>query len=401
MVANFKDNKPVFSILFAVSFIHLLNDFVQGIIPSVYPLLKDEHHLTFSQIGMITFVYQMAASIFQPVVGSFTDKRPQPYSQIIGMAFSLVGLILFSYAHSYEIILIAVFLVGVGSSIFHPESSRVAYMASGGKRSLAQSIFQIGGNAGTALAPILVAFFILPKGQQAIIWFAIVPILGKIVALYIGKWYSRKLEHRTTIKNKTISVPDLSNKKITLSVVVLLLLIISKYFYIASITNYFQFFTMEKFGISEVQAQVFLFYFLIAVAVGTLLGGIFGDRFGRKYVIWFSVLGVAPFSLALPYVDFTTTGILIVIIGLILSSAFPSIIVYAQELLPRKLGMVSGLFYGFAFGMGGLGSALLGWYADHTSITFIYHICSYLPLIGIVAYYLPDLQKTTYREVEL
>jgi FSR family fosmidomycin resistance protein-like MFS transporter len=401
MVSNFKDSKPVFPILFAVSFIHLLNDFVQGIIPSVYPLLKDEHQLSFSQIGMITFVYQMAASIFQPLVGSYTDKHPQPYSQMIAMAFSLIGLILFAQAHNYELILISVFLVGVGSSIFHPESSRMAYMASGGKRSLAQSIFQIGGNAGTALAPILVAFFILPKGQDAIIWFAIVPILGKVVALYIGKWYKVKLADRKSVKNKVVLVPDLSNSRVTMSVVVLLLLIISKYFYIASITNYFQFFTMEKFGISEVQAQVFLFYFLIAVAVGTLLGGIFGDRFGRKYVIWFSVLGVAPFALALPYVDFTTTGILIVIIGLILSSAFPSIIVYAQELLPKKLGMVSGLFYGFAFGMGGLGSALLGWYADHTSIEFIYHICSYLPLIGIVAYFLPDLQRTPYKEVEL
>ncbi len=401
MVSNFKNSKPVFPILFAVSFIHLLNDFVQGIIPSVYPLLKDEHHLSFSQIGMITFVYQIAASIFQPVVGSYTDKYPQPYSQMIAMAFSLVGLILFAQAHNYEMILISVFLVGVGSSIFHPESSRMAYMASGGKRSLAQSIFQIGGNAGTALAPILVAFFILPKGQDAIIWFAIVPILGKVVALYIGRWYKVKIADRTAVKNKVVLAPDLPNSKVIMSVVVLLLLIISKYFYIASITNYFQFFTMEKFGISEVQAQVFLFYFLIAVAVGTLLGGIFGDRFGRKYVIWFSVLGVAPFALALPYVDFTTTGILIVIIGLILSSAFPSIIVYAQELLPKKLGMISGLFYGFAFGMGGLGSALLGWYADHTSIAFIYQICSYLPLIGIVAYFLPDLQRTPHKELEL
>ncbi|QIH36131.1 MULTISPECIES: MFS transporter [Sphingobacterium] len=394
-----KETRPIFSILFAVSMVHLLNDLIQAVIPATYPLLKEEHHLSFSQVGMITLVYQIAASIFQPVVGSFTDKRPVPYSQIIGMSFSLVGMLLFSQAHTYAWILFSVFLVGIGSSIFHPESSRVAYMASGGRRSMAQSIFQIGGNAGTALAPIIVAFLVLPRGQQAIAWMCLFTIVGQFISYYIGTWYKRRLANVSRTTKRVIRVPDLPNSRIVTTVVILLLLIVSKYFYIASITNYFQFYTMKKFGINEVEAQVYLFYFLIAVAVGTLLGGAFGDRFGRKYVIWFSVLGVAPFALALPYVGLTMTGILIVIIGLILSSAFPAIIVYAQELLPKKLGMVSGLFYGFAFGMGGIGSAVLGWQADHTSIEFIYHLCSYLPLIGIVAYFLPDLQKTPYKEI--
>ncbi|WP_313268417.1 MFS transporter [Sphingobacterium sp.] len=394
-----KASRPIFSILFAVSMVHLLNDMIQGVIPATYPLLKEEHHLSFSQVGMITMVYQIAASIFQPVVGSFTDKHPVPYSQIIGMSFSLLGMLLFSKAHSYEWILFSVFLVGIGSSIFHPESSRVAYMASGGRRSMAQSIFQIGGNAGTAMAPIIVAFLVLPRGQQAIAWMCLFTILGQFISYYIGTWYKKRLQSTARSMKRTIRVPDLSNSRIIMTVIILLLLIVSKYFYIASITNYFQFYTIKKFGINEVEAQVYLFYFLIAVAVGTLLGGAFGDRFGRKYVIWFSVLGVAPFALALPYVGLTMTGVLIVVIGLILSSAFPAIIVYAQELLPKKLGMVSGLFYGFAFGMGGIGSAVLGWQADHTSIEFIYHLCSYLPLIGIVAYFLPNLQKTSYKEI--
>jgi len=391
-----QQNKPVYAILFAISFAHLLNDLLQAVIPSVYPLLKETHNLTFGQVGMITLIYQLAASIFQPVVGSYTDKNPRPYSQIYGMAFSFFGIILFAYAWSYPIILLSVFLIGIGSSIFHPESSRVAYMASGGKRSLAQSIFQIGGNAGTALAPLLIAYMVLPYGQLNILWFALFAILAKLVLYYIGKWYSQHITLKKSTEKKDILIPDLSARKVTSAVIILLLLIISKYFYIASITNYFQFFTMEKFGISEVQAQLYLFYFLISVAVGTLLGGVFGDRFGRKYVIWFSVLGVAPFALALPYVNLQLTGILIVIIGLILSSAFPAIIVYAQELLPKKLGMISGLFYGFAFGMGGLGSAILGWQADHTSIDYIYLLCSYLPLIGVIAYFLPDLKKVKY-----
>lgn len=395
-----KNTKPVFSILFAVSIAHLLNDLIQGVIPSVYPIMKEEHELSFSQIGVITLVYQMAASIFQPIVGSFTDRRPFPYSQIVGMTLSLVGMLLFAYANTYFLILLSVFLVGMGSAVYHPEASRIAYLASGGQRSLAQSIFQIGGNAGTALAPIIVVFLILPKGQWAIAWIGVFAIAGQFVSYYIGKWYKQKLyEAADSGVKRVIKVPDLSSNRIVMTVLVLMILIVSKYFYIASITSYFQFYTMDKFGITAEQAQVFLFYFLIAVAIGTLLGGIFGDRFGRKYVIWFSVLGVAPFSLLLPYAGLTMTAILVVIIGLILSSAFPAIIVYAQELLPKKLGMVSGLFYGFAFGMGGIGSAILGWYADTTSIEVVYHICSYLPLLGVVAYFLPNLQRIGYKEV--
>ncbi len=393
--------KPVYSILVAISAAHLLNDLLQAVIPAIYPRLEQKYGLSLAQIGMITLCYQLAASIFQPVVGAYTDKNPKPYSQIAGMFFTMAGICLLAYAPSYGYILLSVVLVGIGSSIFHPEASRVAYMASNGRRSFAQSVFQIGGNIGTAMAPLLVAWIVLPRGQQHILWFVGFAILAQIILGYIANWYSNRLKHTVKNAKKIIRLPDLSSLKISSSIGILLVLIFSKYFYVASITSYFQFYTMDKFGLNEVQAQVYLFYFLIAVAVGTLLGGIFGDRFGRKYVIWFSVLGAAPFTLALPYVDMHLTGILIVIIGLIISSAFPAILVYAQELLPKKLGMVSGLFYGFAFGMGGLGSAVLGWWADATSIEYIYHICSYLPLIGIIAYFLPDMAKINYKTTEL
>src|SRR5690554_597123 len=393
--------KPVYSILIAISAAHLLNDLLQAVIPAIYPRLEQKYELSLAQIGMITLCYQLAASIFQPVVGAYTDKNPKPYSQIFGMFFTMAGIGLLAYAPSYGYILLSVVLVGIGSSIFHPEASRVAYMASNGRRSFAQSVFQIGGNIGTALAPLLVAWIVLPNGQHYILWFVGLAVLAQIILSYIAKWYSNTLKNTVKNAKKVIKMPDLSPLKISGSIGILLVLIFSKYFYVASITSYFQFYTMDKFGLNEVQAQVYLFYFLIAVAVGTLLGGIFGDRFGRKYVNWFSVLGAAPFTLALPYVDMHLTGILIVIIGLIISSAFPAILVYAQELLPKKLGMVSGLFYGFAFGMGGLGSAVLGWWADATSIEYIYHICSYLPLIGIIAYFLPDMAKINYKTTEL
>jgi len=393
--------KPVYSILIAISAAHLLNDLLQAVIPAIYPRLEQKYELSLAQIGMITLCYQLAASVFQPVVGAYTDKNPKPYSQIFGMFFTMAGIGLLAYAPSYGYILLSVVLVGIGSSVFHPESSRVAYMASNGRRSFAQSVFQIGGNIGTALAPLLVAWIVLPNGQHYILWFVGLAVLAQIILSYIAKWYSNTLKNTVKNAKKAIKMPDLSPLKISGSIGILLVLIFSKYFYVASITSYFQFYTMDKFGLNEVQAQVYLFYFLIAVAVGTLLGGIFGDRFGRKYVIWFSVLGAAPFTLVLPYVDMQLTGILIVIIGLIISSAFPAILVYAQELLPKKIGMVSGLFYGFAFGMGGLGSAVLGWWADATSIEYIYHICSYLPLIGIIAYFLPDMTKINYKEVEL
>jgi len=399
-IKNTDAQKPVYAILIAISVAHLLNDLLQAVIPAIYPKLEAKYHLTFAQVGMITLCYQLAASIFQPVVGAYTDKNPKPYSQIFGMLFTMAGISLLAYAPNYELILVAVVLVGIGSSIFHPESSRVAFMASNGRRSFAQSVFQIGGNTGTALAPLLIAWIVLPNGQLYILWFLGFAILAQIVLGYIAKWYNDKLKIASRSTKKVIQVPDLSAFKVNSAITILLVLIFSKYFYVASITSYFQFYTMDKFGLNGVQAQVYLFYFLISVAVGTLLGGIFGDRFGRKYVIWFSVLGAAPFTLALPYVDLQLTGILIVIIGLIISSAFPSILVYAQELLPKKLGMVSGLFYGFAFGMGGVGSAVLGLWADATSIQYIYHICSFLPLIGVIAYFLPNMQKVKYKDVE-
>lgn len=392
--------KPVYALLIAISVAHLLNDLLQAVIPAIYPKLEAEYNLSFTQVGVITLCYQLAASIFQPIVGAYTDKNPKPYSQIFGMFFTMAGIILLAYAPNYEIILVSVVLVGIGSSIFHPESSRVAFMASNGRRSFAQSVFQIGGNTGTALAPLLIAWIVLPNGQLYILWFVGFAIMAQIVLVYIAKWYKNKLKIASRSTKKVIQVPDLSPLKINMAIGILLVLIFSKYFYVASITSYFQFYTMDKFGLNEVQAQVYLFYFLISVAAGTLLGGIFGDRFGRKYVIWFSVLGAAPFTLALPYVDMHLTGILIVIIGLIISSAFPAILVYAQELLPKKLGMVSGLFYGFAFGMGGVGSAVLGLWADATSIQYIYHICSFLPLIGVIAYFLPNMKKINYKNIE-
>src|SRR5690606_26392574 len=371
--------KPVYAILIAISLAHLINDLLQAVIPAIYPRLEAKFDLSMAQVGIITLCYQLSASIFQPVVGAYTDKNPKPFSQVIGMCFTILGIITLAYAPSYTFVLVAVTLVGIGSSIFHPESSRVAFMASGGRRSFAQSVFQIGGNAGTALAPLLVAWIVLPNGQKYILWFVLFAFVAQFFLGYIGRWYKNNLRDKTNTNGKQIRLPNLSNTKITFSVIILLVLIFSKYFYMAGITSYFQFYTMDKFGLTEVQAQVYLFYFLIAVAVGTLLGGIFGDRFGRKYVIWFSVLGAAPFTLLLPYANLQQTAILIVLVGLIISSAFPAILVYAQELLPKKIGMVSGLFYGFAFGMGGLGSAILGWWADKTSIEYIYFVCSYLP----------------------
>jgi FSR family fosmidomycin resistance protein-like MFS transporter len=386
--------KTVYSILFSISFAHLLNDLLQAVIPAAYPILKGNYNLSFTQIGLITFSYQMAASILQPFVGFYTDKHPKPYSQIFGMLFTLSGIVLLSYASSFPIILVSVILVGIGSSIFHPEASRVSYLASGGKRGLAQSIFQIGGNTGTAIGPLLIAWIVVPHGQQNIIWFTIVAVIGIGVLSRIARWYQNHLN--LTSKKKIIleNLPHLSQTRIVVSVIILLVLIFSKYFYIASISSYFTFYLMEKFAVSVQDAQFHLFLFLLSVAAGTLLGGPLGDKFGRKYVIWFSVLGAAPFTLLLPYADLFWTGVLSMIIGVIMSSAFPAILVYAQELLPKKLGMVSGLFYGFAFGMGGLGSAVLGNLADHTSVEYVYNICAYLPLIGIIAYFLPNLKKS-------
>lgn len=385
--------KTAYPVLIAVSLAHGLNDLIQGIIPAIYPQLEQKFSLSMTQIGIITLCFQLSASIFQPIVGIYTDKHPKPFSQVVGMFFSAMGIVVLAYAPTYLWILFGVTLVGIGSSVFHPESARIAFLASGGKRSMAQSIFQIGGNTGVAISPLLVAAIVIPYGQRHIIWFLIVAVVAIIIMIYIGIWRKFVIRISQSTPQKVIVSPKLSPWKIRLSVFILLLLIFSKYFYFASITSFFQFYTLDKFHFSEVRAQVYLFYFLIAAALGTLLGGYFGDKFGRKPVIWFSILGAAPFTLAMPYLNETFTAIFIIIIGLIVSSAFPAIIVYAQELMPKNLGMVSGLFYGFAFGMGGLGSAVLGFVADHTSIAYVYHICSYLPLIGLIAYFLPNLKK--------
>ncbi len=385
--------KTVFSILFSISFAHLLNDLIQAIIPSVYPILKQNYGLTFTQIGLITFAFQFSASILQPFVGYYTDKHPKPFSQVYGMLFSLLGIVCLAFANSFNWIILSVMLIGTGSAIFHPESARISNLASGGKRGLAQSIFQVGGNLGTALAPLLVALIVVPNTQKYILWFVIAAVIGLGIISKIAFWYRDHLILRNNKKGEFINLHSLSKSKIKFAIAVLLILIFSKFFYSASLSTYYTFYVMDRFHLSIQQAQYHMFIYLIAYALGTILGGPLGDKFGRKYIIWFSVFGATPFALLLPYANLFYTDVLMIIIGVIISSAFPAIIVYAQELLPKKLGMVSGLFYGFAFGMGALGSALLGILADNTSIEYVYQICSYLPLIGIICYFLPNLKK--------
>ncbi|WP_395047657.1 MFS transporter [Flavobacterium sp.] len=385
--------KTIFSILFSISFAHLLNDLIQAIIPSVYPILKQNYGLTFTQIGLITFAFQLTASVFQPFVGYYTDKYPKPFSQVYGMIFSSLGIISLSYANNLPWITVSVMLIGLGSAIFHPESARISNMASGGKRGLAQSIFQVGGNLGTAIAPLLVAAIVVPNSQKYILWFLIGSSMGLMIISKIAFWYRDNLKLKLDKKRLFIEQHDLSDRKVRMAIGILLFVIFTKFFYSASLSTYYQFFVIEKFHLSIQQAQYHMFIYLIAYALGTILGGPLGDKFGRKYIIWFSVFGATPFALLLPYANLFWTDMLMIIIGIIISSAFPAIIVYAQELLPKKLGMVSGLFYGFAFGMGALGSALLGILADHTSITFVYQICSYLPIFGVVCYFLPNMKK--------
>ncbi len=385
--------KTVYSILFSISFAHLLNDLIQAIIPSIYPILKESYNLTFTQIGLITFAFQLSASVLQPFVGYYTDKHPRPFSQLYGMVFSLAGIISISFANTFMWIIGSVILIGIGSSIFHPESARISNLASGGKRGLAQSIFQVGGNFGTALGPLLVAFIVVPYSQKYILWFVIVAVIGLLILNKIAFWYRDHLIVRNNKSTLFFDLHSLPKRKVQISIAILLVVIFSKFFYTASLSSYYQFYIIDKFNLSIKQAQFHMFIYLIAYAVGTILGGPLGDKIGRKYVIWLSVFGAFPFALALPYVNLFWTDVLMVIIGIIISSAFPAILVYAQELLPKKLGMVSGLFYGFAFGMGALGSALLGKLADATSIQYVYHVCSYLPLIGIICYFLPNLKK--------
>lgn len=386
--------KTVYSILFSIAFAHLLNDLMQSVIPATYPILKDNFQLNFTQIGLITFVYQLTASLLQPFIGFYTDKKPKPYSLVIGMLFTISGLTLLSFATEFWMILAAVSLVGIGSSIFHPEASRVAFLGSGGKRGLAQSIFQLGGNTGSAIGPLMVAVIVAPYGQFYIIWFVLVGLVGIWVLSRIAVWYQNHLSLRAS--KKIIIEEDfvpLSKRKIKISIAILLLLIFSKFFYMTSMSSYYTFYLMHKFGLSIQDSQFHLFVFLASVAAGTLIGGPLGDRFGRKYIIWISILGAAPFTLLLPYADLFWTGVLSVIIGIVIASAFSAILVFAQELMPGKVGMISGLFFGFAFGMGGLGSAFLGYLADQTSIEYVYQISSYLPLIGVFTYFLPNIKK--------
>ncbi|HVW83838.1 MAG TPA: MFS transporter, partial [Bryobacteraceae bacterium] len=369
-----------FGVLFAISFCHLLNDVNQSMIASIYPTLKTSFHLDFGQIGLITLTYQITASLLQPVVGMFTDRRPVPWSLAAGMGFTLTGLLLLAIAPRYGALLMAAALVGMGSAVFHPESSRVARMASGGQHGLAQSVFQVGGNAGTALGPLLAAFIIVPHGQKSIAWFSIAALAGILILLRIGNWYrAHQLARAKKLGAATRSHAALSTKKVVFSISILVALIFSKYFYLASISSYYTFYLISKFHVGIREAQIYLFLFLGSTAVGTLIGGPVGDRVGRKYVIWVSILGVLPFTLLLPHVGLFWTAALTVVIGLILASAFSAILVYAQELVPGRVGMISGLFFGFAFGMGGIGAAVLGKLADLTSIAFVYQVCAFLP----------------------
>lgn len=386
--------KTIFTILAAISVCHLLNDMIQSLIPAIYPILKNSFRLNFEQIGFITLTYQMTASLLQPMVGLYTDHRPKPFSLPVGMGFTLVGLVLLSIASSFTMLLLAAGMVGLGSSVFHPESSRVARMASGGQHGLAQSIFQVGGNAGSSLGPLLAAFIVLPRGQHSIAWFSMAALLAMVILTYVGVWYRAYRPVKSSSKaRRGADVSILSSRKVAFSVAILIALVFSKYFYLASITSYYTFYLMHKFGVSVQSSQIYLFIFLGAVAAGTVIGGPIGDRIGRKYVIWCSILGVLPFTLLLPYASLFWTAILSVVIGVVLASAFTAILVYAQELLPGKVGMVSGLFFGLAFGMGGIGAAVLGKLADMTSIDFVYYVCSYLPLIGLLTAFLPNLEK--------
>lgn len=384
--------KTVFPILFALSFSHLLNDTIQSLIPAIYPIIKTSYHLSFSQIGLITLTFQLAASLLQPFVGLYTDKKPQPYSLAVGMGFTLIGLISLSQSTHFYTILLSVCFIGIGSSIFHPEASRMAHAASGGKRGLAQSVFQLGGNAGSSLGPLLAAWIIVPYGQFSVIWFSVIALLAIIILTYVGNWYRGFMLSRSKKINIQTVVNQFSRTKVIFSVCILLLLIFSKYFYMASLTNYFTFYLIDKFHVSVQTSQLYLFVFLFSVAAGTLLGGPIGDKIGRKYVIWASILGTAPFALLLPHANLFWVGVLIVPIGMILASAFSAILVYAQELIPGKVGLVAGLFFGFAFGMGGIGSALLGKLADSTSIEYVFNICAFLPLIGLLTGFLPNIE---------
>lgn len=393
-----RSGRTLFRILAAIAFCHFLNDMLQSLLPALYPVIKSSFRLDFGHIGFITLVYQLTASLLQPLIGHYTDRRPQPYSLPGGMTLTLTGLLLFAFAPSFPVLLLAAGFMGTGSAVFHPESSRVARMASGGQHGLAQSIFQVGGNAGSAFGPLLAAFIVLPRGQSSIAWFSLAALLAIIVLTTVSRWYKtrRSVLHAAKAAART-TASVLSPRKTALALGVLIALIFSKYFYLASLVAYYTFYLIGKFHLSVRDAQLHLFLFLAAVAAGTIIGGPIGDRIGRKYVIWCSILGVLPFTLALPYANLFWTGILSVIIGLVLASAFSAILVYAQELLPGRVGMISGLFFGLAFGMGGVGAAVLGRLADVAGIDFVYRLCSYLPSIGLLTALLPNIEPSRSR----
>lgn len=383
----------MYSMLIICGISHFLNDMIQSIIPSIYPILKDKFDFSFAQIGIITLIFQMTSSILQPFTGLYADKHPRPYALSIGMCFTLVGLLVLAFAENYLLILLSVSVVGLGSSIFHPTASRVAQLASGGKKSLAQSIFQVGGNGGSALGPLLAAAIILPFGQHSISFFALAALLAAIIMIRLGSWYKARMAYATKHSQKTVGInTNISKRAKYGALAILIMLVFSKYFYTSCITSYFTFFLIDKFGISVGASQLCLFVFLAAFAIGTVAGGLLGDKFGRKYVIWFSILGSAPFALIMPYANFAWTIVCTFLSGLIIASAFSSIVVYATDLMPDKVGLIAGIFFGLMFGLGGLGSAFFGWLADKTSIEFIFQVSSYLPLLGIIAGFLPNTQ---------
>jgi len=388
------EQSTMFRVLAAVSFCHVLNDMIQSLLPSIYPILKTSFHLNFTQIGFITLTFQTTASLLQPVVGFYTDRKPLPYSLPIGMVFTLIGLLLLAVAPTFPLLLLAAALIGMGSAVFHPESSRVARMASGGKHGFAQSFFQVGGNTGSAIGPLLAVFIVLPHGQIGSAWFSLAALLGIFVLIRVGRWYKAHLSHlqsRPAIHKEGIA--ELPRRQVITAIAVLIALVFSKYFYLAGLTSYYTFYLIAKFHVSVQSSQLHLFAFLAAVAAGTLIGGPIGDRVGRKSVIWCSILGVLPFTLVLPYANLFWTSVLSIIIGFVIASAFSAILVYAQELVPGRVGMISGLFFGLAFGMGGIGAAVLGKLADTTSIIFVYKVCAYLPAIGLLTGLLPNSRK--------
>jgi FSR family fosmidomycin resistance protein-like MFS transporter len=384
--------RTTFTILAAISFCHLLNDMMQSLLPALYPMLKSSYSLSFGQIGLLTFTFQVTASLLQPVVGSYTDRKPRPYSLAAGMGFTLAGLVLLAFAGNYALLLIGAAAIGTGSSVFHPESSRVARMASGGQHGLAQSVFQVGGNVGSAIGPLLAAFIVLPRGQGSVAWFSLTAMLGMFVLFRVGHWYKAHGIAQLKPRGGAATAP-VHPRRVAGAIAVLLALIFSKYFYLASLSSYYTFYLISRFHMSVQAAQLRLFVFLAAVALGTIVGGPLGDRIGRKYIIWASILGVLPFTLLLPHANQFWTTVLTVPIGMILASAFPAIVVYAQELLPGRTGTVAGLFFGFAFGMGGIGAAVLGELADAVGIDTVYEVCAFLPLIGLLAALLPDVER--------